>query len=566
MMGHMVILNCLGGIALLIWATQMVRKGVTRAFGARLRQAIATATAGRLRACGTGLGVATALQSSSATGLLVVAFAERGLIALAPALAVMLGADIGSTLVVQALSFKVAALVPLLLIAGVGIVMVAKATFWQEIGRIVIGLALMILSLQLIVAASAPLRDNPVFTLVLERLADDPVLALLLGTLFAWAAHSSVAAILFVISLAGAGVLGMPLALALVLGANVGSGLIPLGLALRSPAAAKRVLLGNLGFRLAGAALGLLALPILPADLAWLGADPARQIANLHTGFNVALALAFLPLASFAATLLERLVRDAADPGALRVNHLDDAALGRPAVAIANATREVMRLADTVELMLQEAILTFREGDESRRLGISRLDNEVDRLQEEIKLYLARLTRQPLDEDDTRRCFDLILFTTNLEHVGDIIDRGLLALAAKRQRNGVSFSDAGWEEIAALHRRVLEQMRLAVTVFVTRDLALAKALMAEKDHIRRAEREAAESHFQRLRDGTVASIETSALHLDILRDLKRIAAHLTSVAHPILEAHGALRGSRLVAEEDAKTAAFGTGGVPAPMR
>ncbi|HEV2557154.1 MAG TPA: Na/Pi cotransporter family protein [Microvirga sp.] len=548
----MVILNCLGGIALLIWATQMVRKGVTRAFGARLRQAIATATAGRLRACGTGLGVATALQSSSATGLLVVAFAERGLIALAPALAVMLGADIGSTLVVQALSFKIAALVPLLLVTGVGTVMVAKATFWQEVGRIVIGLALMILSLQLIVAASAPLRDNPVVTLVLERLADDPVLALLLGALFAWAAHSSVAAILFVISLAGAGVLAMPLALALVLGANVGSGLIPLGLALRSPAAARRVLLGNLSFRLAGAALGLLALPFLPADPAWLGADPARQIANAHTGFNLILALAFLPLAGFAAALLERLVRDAADPAAQRVNHLDDAALDRPAVAIANATREVMRLADTVELMLQEAILTFREGDESRRVGISRLDNEVDRLQEEIKLYLARLTRQPLDEEDTRRCFDLILFTTNLEHVGDIIDRGLLALAAKRQRNGVSFSDAGWEEIAALHRRVLEQMRLAVTVFVTRDLALAKALMAEKDHIRRAEREAAESHFQRLRDGTVASIETSALHLDILRDLKRIAAHLTAVAHPILEANGALRTSRLVGEDAAE--------------
>jgi phosphate:Na+ symporter len=550
MAGHTLILNLLGGVALLVWATQMVRKGVMQAFGARLRHAIGQATAGRLTACLTGLGVSTALQSSSATGLLVVAFAERGLIALAPALAVMLGADIGSTLVVQALSFKTAALVPLLLIVGVVAVSTAKTTWWQEVGRIVIGLALMILSLSLIVGASQPLREHEVFTLVMERLADDPLLALGMGALFTWLAHSSVAVILFVISLTGAGVLTVPLALAFVLGANVGSGLIPLGLALRSPAAAKRVLFGNLAFRLVGAALGLAALAHGSHLLPWLGTEASRQIANAHTGFNLVLALLFLPVVQPVARLLEKVVRDRESTAEKRVNHLNDDALERPAVALANATREVMRLADTVELMLQETIRTFREGDEGRRLEISRLDNEVDRLQEAIKLYLTRLTRQPLDEEDTRRCFDLILFTTNLEHVGDIIDRGLLALAAKRQRNGVSFSEAGWAEITALHQKVVDQMRLAVTVFVSRDLALARELVADKDRIRAAERAATESHFQRLRDGKIASIETSALHLDILRDLKRIAAHLTTVAHPILEAHGALRTSRLVHEPD----------------
>jgi len=546
MVGHTLVLNLLGGIALLVWATQMVRKGVMSAFGPRLRQVIAQATAGRVRACLAGLGVASALQSSSATGLLVVAFAERGLIALAPALAVMLGADIGSTLVVQALSFKTAALVPLLLIFGVGTITVSKAGVWDQIGRIMIGLGLMILSLGLIVGASQPLREAGLFTLVMERLSDDPILALAIGALFTWLAHSSVAVVLFVISLATTGVLSIPLALALVLGANVGSGLIPLGLALRSPAPAKRVLFGNLVFRTAGAVAGLLAVSYASQQIAWLGSDPARQIANAHTGFNLLLALAFLPFVGPIASVLERVVRDAENPSDKRVNHLDESVLDRPALALANATREVMRLADTVELMLQETILTFREGDESRRVGISRLDNEVDQLQEAIKLYLARLTRQPLDEEDTRRCFDLILFTTNLEHVGDIIDRGLMGLAAKRQRNGVSFSEPGWAEIAALHQRVLEQMRLALTVFVTRDLALARELVAQKDEIRAVEKAATESHFQRLRDGTLASIETSALHLDILRDLKRIAAHLTAVAYPILEAHGALRTSRLV--------------------
>ncbi|HEX2510658.1 MAG TPA: Na/Pi cotransporter family protein, partial [Microvirga sp.] len=373
MAGHTLVLNLLGGVALLVWATQLVRKGVMQAFGAKLRQAIGTATAGRLRACGVGLGVATALQSSSATGLLVVTFAERGLIALAPALAVMLGADIGSTLVVQALSFEIAMLVPVLLILGVGAVMGTKTNLWQQTGRILVGIALMILSLQLIVGASAPLRESGVFTLIVAPLANDPILALVTGALITWFAHSSVAVILFVISLASAGVLGVPLALAFVLGANVGSGLIPLGLALRSPAPAKRVLLGNLGFRGAGAAIGLLVLWYGADHVDRLGADAARQIANAHTGFNLLLALAFLPLVGPAARLLERLVSDAENPSSKRVNHLDDSVLDRPALAIANASREVMRLADTVELMLQEAILTFRDGDESRRVGISRL-------------------------------------------------------------------------------------------------------------------------------------------------------------------------------------------------
>ncbi len=554
MAGHTLLLNLLGGVALLIWATGMVKKSVLQAFGHRLKQALSHATAGRLRACATGLGVATALQSSSATGLLVVAFAERGLVALAPALAIMLGADIGSTIVVQALSFKTAALVPVLLLLGVGTLSFTRTPFGGELGRILIGLALMIVSLGMIVSASQPLRENGIFLLIMERLADDAILALVLGALLTWLAHSSVAVILLIMSLAGTGVLSVPLALAFVLGANVGSGLVPLGLALRSPAAAKRILFGNLAFRLIGAVLGLALLSHGPDLAPYLGAEAGRQIANAHTGFNLALAALFLPFVNGAARLLERLVTDAETTVGKRVDSLDEAALERPAAAIGNATREVMRLADTVELMLRETILTFREGSESRRVEISRLDDQVDRLQEAIKLYLTRLTRQPLDEDDARRCFDLILFTTNLEHVGDIIDRGLLALAAKKQRHGVAFSEAGWAEIRDLHQRVVEQMRLAVSVFVTRDIAMAKELVAQKDAIRAAERAATESHFQRLRDGTVASIETSALHLDILRDLKRIAAHLTSVALPILEANGALRTSRLVTEGGETTA------------
>jgi phosphate:Na+ symporter len=511
--GHTLLLNLLGGIALLIWATRMVKTGVLRAFGERFRRAVGQATAGPIRACLTGIAVATAVQSSSATGLIVVSFAERGLLTLAAALAVMLGADIGSTLVVQALSFNLSALAPLLLIGGVGAFMLSASSTVQQIGRITIGLAL--------------------------------ILAFVIGALLTWLVHSSVAMVLLVISLTAVGVVAPTLAMALVLGANVGSGLIPIGLSLRAPAAAKRVLFGNLAFRLVGALVVLALLDQVAPRIAGLEADPGRQVANFHTAFNLLVALAFLPLTQQAARLLERFVPESAAPGAPTIEHLDEALLDRPALALGSATREVMRLADMVEIMLREALLAFEEGGEKRRIEIKNLDNAVDRLQEEIKLYLTRLTRQPLSEEDSRRTFDLILFTTNLEHIGDIIDKSLLELARKKQRLHLSFSPVGWTEISSLHQRVVDQMRLAMTVFVTGDPQMARELVLEKDRIRLAERDAAGSHLGRLRAGTIASIETSALHLDILRDLKRINAHITSVAHPILEASGELRESRL---------------------
>lgn len=545
---HTFLLNLLGAVALLLWSIRMVKTGVLRAFGERFRHAIAGATSNRFAACLAGAGVATAVQSSAATGLIVAGFAERGLIGLAPALAVMLGADIGSTIVVQAMAFNLQALTPVLLILGVGLFMLTEKPIPKQLGRIIIGLALMVLALGMVKMAAEPLKQSELLVMILQRLGTDHLLALIIGALVAWLMHSSVAAILLIMSLAGTGALGLTAAIALVLGCNIGSALIPLGLTLRGPLSSRRILVGNLAFRSMGAALALLFLPQITEASTHLAGDAARQIANMHTLFNLGVAVLFLPLVNVAAGALETLLPDGQQSGERRVAHLDDALLDRPQVALAAAQREVMRLADNVEIMLREAILTFEPGSDQRRQEIKAIDNEVDRLQEEVKLYLTRLTRQPLSEADSRKAFDLILFTTNLEHVGDILDKSLLELAAKKQRLKVEFSPAGWAEIQSLHARVVEQMRLAMTVFMTQDLSMARELVAEKDRIRSAEREAMENHLQRLRDGTLASIETSALHLDILRDLKRINAHVTSVAYPSLEASGVLRGSRLKAE------------------
>jgi phosphate:Na+ symporter len=546
--GHTFLLNLMGAVALLIWSIRMVKTGVLRAFGDRFRQVIASATSNRVKACLAGAGVATAVQSSAATGLIVAGFAERGMIGLMPALAVMLGADIGSTFVVQALAFNLQALVPVLLILGVGLFSLTSKPLPKQLGRIIIGLALMVLALGMAKAAAEPLKQSELLAMVMQRLGQDPVMAVLLGALIAWLMHSSVAAILLIMSLAATGAIALAPAIALVLGCNIGSALIPLGLTLRGPVVSRRILVGNLAFRVAGAVLALVFLRQVVEASTHLASDPSRQIANLHTLFNLGVAVIFLPLTALAAQWLEKLLPDAKGADTRQMAHLDEALLDRPQVALAAAQREVMAMADHVEIMLRDTIRAFESSDEQHQQDIKALDNEVDRRQEEVKLYLTRLTRQKLSEADSRRAFDLIMFTTNLEHVGDIIDKSLLQLAAKKHRLKVNFSPAGWNEIRMLHTRVIEQMRLAMTVFMTGDVGVARELVAEKDRIRAAEREAMENHLQRLRDGTLASIETSALHLDILRDLKRINAHVTSVAYPSLEASGVLRGSRLKAD------------------
>ena len=379
----------------------------------------------------------------------------------------MLGADLGTTLAVQALSLDLSALMPLLLLAGV--ILAA----WPATGRRTdrphpdrprpdpprtrpIG------------AASEPMRASEVTTLVLARLAHDPVLALSFAALFTWAMHSSVAFVLFVISLTGAGVVDLPLALTLVLGANVGSGLVALGLGFDQPVAARRVLDGNLGFRAIGA---LAVFPIGPitAGSPRLGDDPARLAAHFHTLFNLGLAVVFLPLtarppASSSGPSPTR------TPGreVARLDHLDPALLDRPALALNAATRAMLGLADKVELMLRETILTFDEptaggsGGGGAR-GRGRCPSGGDQV----------LPRPP-DAGRTHRresaqVLETVLFTTNLEHIGDIIDKGLLRLAAKKQKQDLHFSADGWADIRAFHALIADQMRRALAVFVSRD-------------------------------------------------------------------------------------------------
>jgi phosphate:Na+ symporter len=283
-------------------------------------------------------------------------------------------------------------------------------------------------------------------------------------------------------------------------------------------------------------------LPFLGIVTDWareLQPDMAKMTAQFHIVFNVVLAAGFIALLDPLAWLLEKLLparAKADDPSAPR--YLDEGALDAPSLALADASREVLRMGDVVEVMLQKVMTALMTGNRALVAEVCRMDNTVDRLDEAIKLYIAKLTRGSLDEREGKRAMEIVSFTINLEHVGDIIDKNLSELAGKRIKRNIQFSAEGAAELIAFHKRVLDGLKLAFSVFMAGDIGDARKLIVEKTRVRLAELEAAEHHFERLRAGRAESIESTSLHLDVLRDLKRIHSHICSVAYPVLEAAG----------------------------
>lgn len=544
-----ILLELLGAVALLLWGLRMVRTGVSRALGSRLRHWLAISTRNRFSAFLAGLGTTVALQSSTATALMTSSFASRGLIGTAMALAVVLGANIGTALVAFALSFDIHILSPLLILVGVVAFMSGEAGRRRAIGRALIGLGLMLLSLKMMVATTAPVRDSYAMHVVLTSLAQAHVVGIVCGAVLTMVTSSSLAVILLVLSLGGS--LEPQVTVALVLGANIGNTVLPLITNAAGGPVARRVPLGSAAMSLAGCAIAIPFINMIAFGMIGLGASPARLAVDMHLAFNVALAVLFLPLVHWIGPLIDAwLPKSAAVETGPR--YLDDSCLETPTVALACAARETLRVGDRVDLMLSTSLQAIERNDLRLCADLGKMDDEIDGLQEAIKLYLSRLGREGLDDADGRRATEIISFAINLEHIGDIIDKSLRELIIKKIKYQLTFSAEGREEIAGLYARTGENLRLAQSIFMSRDVKLARRLVHEKVAVRYVEQRSTEQHLERLREGRIESLQTSTLHLDIMRDLKRINAHLVSVAHAVLEEAGELKESRLLERDEAQ--------------
>ncbi|MBX8530053.1 Na/Pi cotransporter family protein [Pseudomonas cichorii] len=529
------LLDLLSAVALLIWGTHIVRTGILRVYGAQLRRVLSQNMSKRPLAFVAGILVTAMVQSSNATAMLVTSFVGQGLMTLTPALAIMLGADVGTALMSRVLTLDLSWLSPLLIFLGVIFFLSRKQTRAGQLGRVAIGLGLIVLALQLIVSATTPITQASGVKVLFASLTGDLMLDALVGALFALISYSSLAAVLLTATLAGADVIGLPVAIGLVIGANIGSGLLAFLSTSMQNVAGRQVALGSLLYKLLGL---LLIIPVLDPLVHWLsslGFSPQELVIGFHLIYNTARCLLMLPTVGPMARLCAALLPYQAEAnGPAKARHLDLAALSTPSLALANAVRETLRMGDLIESMLGSMLAVLRGTQTAVTQEVRRLSDDVEALYNAIKLYLAQMPREELGEHDNRRWAEIIELTINLELASDLIERMLRKIQQQKTSQRRSFSEVGLEELADLHVQLQSNLRLGLSVFLSSDEESARQLLREKRRFRALERRLAHAHVSRLQRKVVQSIETSSLHLELIADMKRLNSLFCSSAYAVL--------------------------------
>ncbi|MFS2156489.1 Na/Pi cotransporter family protein [Pseudomonas sp. Pseusp122] len=530
------LLDLLSAVSLLIWGTHIVRTGILRVYGTQLRRVLSQNMSKRPLAFIAGILVTALVQSSNATAMLATSFVGQGLMALTPALAIMLGADVGTALMSRVLTFDLSWLSPLLIFLGVIFFLSRKQTRIGQLGRVAIGLGLIVLALQLIVTAAAPITHAAGVKVLFASLTGDLLLDALIGALFALISYSSLAAVLLTATLAGSDIISLHVAIGLVIGANIGSGLLAFLTTSMQNVAGRQVALGSLLYKLLGL---VLITPVLNPLVVWmdsLGFSSSDMVIGFHLSYNTLRCLLMLPTVGPMAKLCENILPMRAEVNGLaKPRHLDLTALATPSLALANAVRETLRMGDLIEAMLASMLEVLRGTQTAVTQEMRRLNDDVEALYSAIKLYLAQMPRDDLSEQDNRRWAEIIELTINLELASGLIERMLRKIQQQKTSQRRSFSEVGLEELSDLQSQLQSNLRLGLSVFLSGDPESARQLLREKRRFRAQERRLAHAHVSRLQRKVVQSMETSSLHLELIADMKRLNSLFCSSAYAVLE-------------------------------
>jgi len=533
---NLIIMSLFGGVLLLLYGVKLAGDGLKDWAGARIKTVLETMTRNRFAGLFTGIVVTFLLQSSSATTVTMVSLIDSGLISFAQTLAVILGADIGTTITVQLISFKIYEFSLFFCGLGLFIMFISKDQSRRSLGQGVLGFGLIFLSIKLMSEVIAPLKDNDLFMEIIRVSGDSPLTGIIAATALTALIQSSAATIGIAITLSLNNLIDIRSALPIILGANIGTCATALISSAKSGVGAKRAAFANLLFKLIGVAL---VLPLLgPFErLALLTADDVtRQIANAHTIFNVGLALLLLPFTVIIGRQIEKWLPDKqGEEETFMPKYLNPNMLNTPSLALAQATRETIRMAEIVQDMLKLSLPAIMKCDRELIERVENMDDNVDLLDRAIRMYLIQLGKEHFSPEEAKRQMEILTVVSNLEAIGDVIDKNLLELARKKAKKGLQFSAKGGVEIEDLHSRVLENLETAMSAFTTSNQALAEKAYRNKTRIRELEREYNRRHIERLESGLAESIETSSIHLDVLTNLKRINTHVTNISYPLVE-------------------------------
>lgn len=532
-------------VALLLWSTRLIRTGVERAFMPELKIGLKRLSGNTLSAAAGGSLAAMVMQSATAVALISAGFAVSGMLAPQTALILLLGAELGSALMTRVLILPVETILPFALLIGVIAFFKANTRKAKQVGRIIIGFALVFISLGMIREATAPIGENAIIQSIAAYFRDDLISAYALGALLTWAMHSSLAAVLTFATFAATGLIAPPVAAALVIGANMGGAVIPFALLWSAERPARLIVLGNL---VARGTMSLVFLGILlsgTVELSHFGASAGAQVVMLHIVLNGTVLIFALPLVGMIVRAADSALPRHSTPETDSLTALDPDALNHAPLALACAQRELLRMSETVQAILVPVMHLFRNWDPEQARVIERREDEIDRMHFETKIYVSRLRETDILPSQDKKTLEIVAMANSLEEAADRIAVNLVRLAKKMSDEAITFSDEGLADIEHFHDQIVTNGQLALSVLTTGDAEAARQLVAEKDRIRIEEQKLQERHLKRLQRGATASIETTNIHQETLRVLKQINAALTYVAYPIAEETGDLLESRL---------------------
>lgn len=528
-------ITIIGGLFLLLFGVKTAGEGLQRAAGPRLRHILYSVTNNRLLGVGIGAFVTAIIQSSSATTVMLVGFVSSGLITTAQAIGVILGANIGTTITVQLIAFKIYDYAILMVGIGASLVLFARKRSVTFIGQGILGFAFIFLAMKIMSDAMAPLKESQLFRDILLSLGGSTIGLLIISTVFTAVVQSSAATIGIALALSLQGLIGMESAIPIIFGANIGTCITALVASINSTTEAKRVAVVHTLFNVLGVAVFLPLVVPLKSLVSMTSTDLPRQIANAHSIFNIVVAALFLPFSAYVARAAEKIIPEVEETTKrFRPKYLNMQVLDSPDMAFGLATREALRMADIAQDMYRKSIKVLVKDNQELLEKVEEMDDQLDILDREIKLYITKISQKVLTEEESRREVAILTLVNDLENIGDIIDKNVMDLARKKISNGLSFSEEGQKEIIEFHSKVGDNFEMAISAFAAGDPDLAWKVVKNKEKLSNQERELKSAHIGRLHMGLKESIDTSSIHLDLLSNFKRINHHITNISYPII--------------------------------
>lgn len=539
-----------GATMMLLFAVRMVRSGIERSFGASF-QRLLTQSHSLVGSSMIGVMMALVLQSSAAVTLLTAGFAASGYLSFPTGLAIVLGGDLGSALIIQVLSFELEWLIPVLLAVGGWLFVKTERQGSKQLGRILLGVAFILISLQFLRDAVAPIRDSSFLPALADYLERDFLTAFIVGAALAFVMHSSVAAILMCVTLAQIGAIPFTGALSLLLGANLGSALIPIWLARGMAPEAQPIPIANLILRGSWAVLALLGVNLLFSPASVQIASPGQSLIYAHIGFNLSLLVLMLPFCRMLEKSVTSLMSRASHSGRKSsgkeiASALDCSNIGSPSQVIAILKRELLLMTDLVESMFRMVPDLYKSGDEDLLKATRDRDEDVNETLSGIRTYVANIPSEKCSKKETKIIRGLMDYAIRLEAAGDVIAKKCTSEAQIKGKDNLVFSAEGWKELLTMYEEICANLQLARNVLISDDLESARLLVLEKTEIKVAERKSRKRHLARLKEGRVESFETSDIHLETLRAFRDINSHISAIAYPILYRNGQLLETRLI--------------------